>query len=318
MDELPGLQDPSLAEWLSWPAEEIARWISSHAAPVVMGWPYNGTRRWYLARRSGDLDHSSRTDARDYMTTLIRRQAEHHRMVFAHGVSVLLAPCFGAETLKRGAEYTRYALGGLLKVGEDAVYREMFSTGVRIRFYGDYEAVLQDTLDPEHYGPILESCARLTEETSNGSGPMLLLGLFVDDHYPAIARISVEFAKTHGRIPSRREMVEAYYGVEVPDLGFYLGFQEPQLFDVPLVCNGLEHLYATLNPSPDLTERQLREILYDHLLARAVPPVDYESLSPRTLQRIASENELYTGSTIGLGQVDALTGLWKPKLPGDC
>jgi len=46
------------------------------------------------------------------------------------------------------------------------------------------------------------------------------------------------------------------------------------MFDVPLLATGLEHLYATLNPSPDLTERQLREILYDQLVTRRAAPVD--------------------------------------------
>ena len=39
------LETPSLAEWLGWPTERVSRWISAQPEPVVMGWPYNGTRR---------------------------------------------------------------------------------------------------------------------------------------------------------------------------------------------------------------------------------------------------------------------------------
>ena len=83
--------------------------------------------------------------------------------------------------------------------------------------------------------------------------------------------MSVEFATRRGRPPDRRELIEAYYGLDVPDLSFYLGFAQPALFDVPLVATGQEDLYATLTPSPDLTEAQLREILYDHLVTRRTP-----------------------------------------------
>jgi hypothetical protein len=59
-----------------------------------------------------------------------------------------------------------------------------------------------------------------------------------------------------------------------------VGFAQPETFDVPLLTTRLEHLYATLGPSPNLTKRQLGEILYDHLVTRRVAPVDYDAFSP--------------------------------------
>ena len=296
---------PGLPEWVSWSREEVARWVSARPEPVVLGWPYNGTRRWYLVNSPAD------PDPEDYLRTLVRRQGEHHRLIFEHGVSVLLAPSFGMETLKRGPEYTRYALGGLLEIANDEVYRALFESGVRLRFYGDYASVL----DAPEYRPMLEACDQLVADTASGDGPLLFIGLFADDPYPAIARLSVEFAREHGRPPDRRELVEAYYGVPVPDLSLYLGFGQPEMFDVPLVTTGLEHLYVTLNPSPDLTERQLREILYDHLVTRNAPPVDYEALSPEAVAELSRHTESTSGKTLGLGRIDPLTGLWNPVLP---
>ncbi len=294
-----------LSEWLRWSREEVARWVSTRPEPVVMGWPYNGTRRWYLVHRSRN------PDAQDYLTTLIRRQAEHHRLVFEHGVRVLLAPGFGFETLKRGEEYVRYALGGLLQLADDEVYREMFAAGVRLRFYGDYE----DVLDSPPYHPMLDACAELVANTASGDGPLLLIGLFADDPYPTIARRIIEFAERHGRPPDRKELIEAYYGLPLPDLSLYLGFKQPEMFDVPLLATGLEHLYVTLNPSPDFRESQLREILYDHLVTRRTPPVDYETLSPEAREKLAEDSKRYSGKTLGLGYVDVATGLWHPQPP---
>ena len=299
------LETPSLAEWLGWPTERVSRWISAQPEPVVMGWPYNGTRRWYVAYRRRN------PRAKDYLGVLIRRQAELHRLIFAHGVRVILAPSFGAETLKRGEAYTQYALGGLARLPDDEVYRALIDSGVRIRFYGDYE----ETLRAAGLRSALDTCATLTEATASGEGPLLLIGLFADDPFPTIARLSVEFAEREGHPPDRAELIEAYYGLPVPDLSLYVGFEKPEMFDVPLLTNGLENLYATLNPSPDLTQRQLREILYDHLVTRRAAPVDYDALSPEAQLELAEYNERCKGDTFGIGRIDLLTGLWRPLLP---
>ena len=305
MSTEPPPNPPELSEWLRWSAEEVARWVSVRPQPVVMGWPYNGTRRWYLLHRRRN------PNAGNYLSTIIRRQAEQHRMVFDHGVSVLLVPSFGVETLKRGPAYTRYALGGLLQLSSDEVYQEMFAAGVQVRFYGDYREVL----DAPHYRPILEACASLVKATASGDGPLLLIGLFADCPYSTITRLGVEFAARWERLPDRRELIEAYYEVTVPDLSLYVGFEQPQMFDVPLLATGLEHLYVTLNPSPSLTIRQLREILYDHLVTRQAPPVDYEALTSEAEAELAGYNERCAGMTLGIGRVDKRTGLWNPLLP---
>lgn len=297
---------PDLAEWLRWPADRVAAWISARPRPVVMGWPFNGTRRWYLSYRHRNPDASG-----DYLTVMARRQAEVHRMVFAHGVGVLLVPLFGTGLLRRGRAYVEYGLGGLRLMRDDALYKEMYASGVRVRFYGDYEEAL-GSLGLSH---VLEVCQALSDATASGNGPLLLVGLFADDPHETLARLSVEFAAERGRPPDRRELIEAYYGVPVPGLGLYLGFAQHALFDVPLLATGEEDLYATLGPSPGLTERQLREILYDHLVTRRVPEPDYEELSREALEELTDYGERSEGLTLGVGRVDPLTGMWRPLLP---
>lgn len=296
---------PELPEWLGWSTEEIMGWVGSRPAPVVVGWPSNGTRRWYLAHRREN------PNAGDYLSTIIQRQAEFHKMVLDHGVSVLLSPSFGAVNLERGAQYTRYALGGLLRISSDTVYREMFDGGVRLRFYGEYEAVL----DTPEYRPMLEACQELMDTTAGGAGPLILIGLFADSAHDRIARLSVDFARRNGRPPVRKEQIEAYYGIPIPDLSLYVGHEQPQLFDVPLISTGLEDLYVTLNPTLDVTPIQLREILYDHLVARRTPAVDYENLSPEARSSLIEYNEQRSGMTLGLGYVDPTTGIWRPVIP---
>ena len=304
-DTQPAPPSPELSEWLSWSTEEVAQWIAALPRPVVMGWPFNGTRRWYLLHRRNN------PDTEDYVTTLIRRQAEQHRLVFAHGVSTILAPSFGTELLRRGSTYARQALGGLLQLADDAVYQEMLAAGLRIRFYGDYE----EKLNVLGCRPMLKACADLISATASGNGPLLLIGLFADAPYPTIARLSVEFAEQKGRPPNRQELIEAYYGCAVSDLTLYLGFAQPALFDIPLLTTGEEDLYATLTPSPSLTEKQFREILYDNLITRRTAEGDYEELSDEAQAALAAYNDRYTGVTLGIGSRDPLTGIWNPLLP---
>ena len=185
---------PSLEEWFDWPRERIARWIMRHPHPLVFGWPFNGTRRWYLLHRR------SNPQADDYVKAMIQCQAKQHRLLFEHGATVILAPCFGYELLNRGEDYTKAVLHGLLQAGDDPVYREMFDAGVRLRFYGDYEEVLSTPT----FQPMLEACEELMAATASGDGPLLLIGLFADAPYPRLARLSVDFAARWGRPPNRR------------------------------------------------------------------------------------------------------------------
>jgi adenosine tuberculosinyltransferase len=170
-------------------------------------------------------------------------------------------------------------------------------------------------LDTPTFRPILQECARLTSDTASGDGPLLLIGLFADAPYPTLARLSVKIAARRGRPPERRELIEGYYGLDVPDLSLYLGFAQPALFDVPLVATGREDLYTTLTPSPDLTEVQLREILYDHLVTRRIPDPDYETLSAEARLALTEYNERYSGITLGVGRIDPITRVWTPLLP---
>ena len=86
-----------------------------------------------------------------------------------------------------------------------------------------------------------------------------------------------------------------------------MGFEQPQLFDVPLVATGWEDLYFTLNPTPSVSQNQLREILYDHLTTRRVSEVEYEKLPDEAKSRMIEECK--RPATVGLGRVDPLTGL---------
>lgn len=294
---------PRLEEWLGWPRQAVSGWIRSSPEPLVVGWPFNGTRRWYL------LHSLQSPSAESYVRTVVREQARHQHLLFELGASAILAPCFGYELLERGGEYTYSVAEAIFEIGKDPINRAMFERGVRLRFYGDYEQVL----DTPRLRPMLDECHKLMERTAGNRGPLLLLGLFADSPHERIARISVDFNQRWGRAPGRQELVREYYGVEVPDLSLYIGFAQPALFDVPLITTGEEDLYATLVPSPEVTEKQLREIIYDHLVLRRVEDADYENFSAEAIERLREYSETRREQTLGMGRIDPLTGMWNPS-----
>lgn len=115
------------------------------------------------------------------------------------------------------------------------------------------------------------------------------------DLLSTLARLSVEFAEKHGRPPVDRSCSKPTTGLWFPISACYLGFTQRALFDVSLLATGEEDLYTTLIPSPDLTETQLREILYDHLVTYRVPDPDHDAPSEETRAVLAEYNERYSG-----------------------
>jgi hypothetical protein len=148
-----------------------------------MGRPYNGTRDWYVAHDAG---------------IPVRKTTWGPHPLPGGALSADLRPRSERDTrsqfrgrnpqTRRSLRPVRLGRAGRLP---EEVYRVLIESSVRIRFYGDYREVL--TLAGVRSA--LETCEMLTEASSSGGGPLLLIVLFADDPYPTIARLSVEFAE---------------------------------------------------------------------------------------------------------------------------
>jgi adenosine tuberculosinyltransferase len=102
-------------------------------------------------------------------------------------------------------------------------------------------------------------------------------------------------------LPDKRALVEMYYGEWVAPVDLFIGFDKPSAFDVPLVATGSEDLYFTVTPSPYLSQRQLRAILYDHLYSRRGSDADYDSLDAGAWQVMKEYYRSNLGNTLGVG-----------------
>ena len=56
-------------------------------------------------------------------------------------------------------------------------------------------------------------------------------------------------------------------------------------------------------------------VLYDHLVTRRAPPVDYDALSGEAQLELAEYAERCKGNTLVIGCIDPLTGILRSLLP---
>ena len=267
--------------FLQLPTEEVATLVKATGEKVCV-FPVNGTRRWFILEHGEEIGDDF---FEAYMTTAIRNHIQLCEMLFNHGIGTILAPVFGRELMRRGDEYTkRVGIDGLVRTATDRHYRDFFTNqNVKVRFYGDYRDVLTGT--PYEYA--LKSMYEATEATKHNNGHRLFFGVFADEVTETISRLSVEHYLAHGA-------------------------DKFSAFDMPLVSTGNEDLYYSLSPSPYMTERQLRAILYDHIYVRRVPEPEYAKLGLDELGWLREYYRHNKDHVLGVGKLKF--DIWFPDL----
>lgn len=295
--------------FLELPTDDIAARVKATGHKVCV-FPVNGTRRWFV------LEHAEKigTDFFNaYMDESIKNHVELCKMLFDHGIQTILAPVFGRELMHRGDEYTqRVGIDGLVRTATDPHYRKFFEEyNVKVRFYGDYRDVLAGT--PYEYA--LKSIYEVTEATKQNTAFRLFFGVFADEVTDTIARLSVEHYLAHGSVPDKDTLIRKYYGEDLPLVSLFIGFDKFSVFDMPLLTTGEEDLYFSVSPSPYMTKRQLRAILYDHIYVRRVHEPDYTKLSKEELDWLRAYYRQNKDHAFGVGKLKF--NLWLPEIGSD-
>lgn len=291
--------------FLQLPTEEVSALVKATGEKVCV-FPVNGTRRWFM------LEHGSEAGA-DFFETYMNASIPNHiqlcGMMFDHGIDTILAPVFGRELMRRGDEYTqRVGIDGLVRTATDKNYRDFFThMNVRVRFYGDYRDMLTGT--PYEYA--LKSIYEVTEATRHNNGRRLFFGVFADEVTDTVSRLSVEHYLAHGAVPDKATLIRKYYGEALPSVNMFIGFDKFSVFDMPLLSTGEEDLYFSLSPSPYMTERQLRAILYDHIYVRRAPEPDYTKLGYEELNWLREYYRNNKDHAFGVGKLKF--DLWFPE-----
>lgn len=294
-----------VAEFQDLPIAEVARLVRA-AGPKVCVFPINGTRRWFM------LEHLPEQE-KDFMAAYLdvsgRRHIELYRLLFDHGLDTLLTPIFGPDLLERGEGYMQMAAEGLARLATHPDFLEFYEAyGVRVRFYGDHRKLF----GPTPYAYLSDLFDEVTAQTMMHGRYRLFFGACAHDPVESVAELAVYYHAKHGRVPDKRMLVELYYGEYVGLVDLFIGFDKFSAFDMPLVATGDEDLYFTVSPSPYLTQRQLRDVLYDHLYARCEEEPDYSVLEPNDWASMREFYQANQGRTLGVGARQKRGGFWYP------
>ncbi|HTP09410.1 MAG TPA: hypothetical protein VMP08_14245 [Anaerolineae bacterium] len=292
------------------PVIEVARLVRA-AGPKVCGFPINGTRRWFALEHADEASLGHLT----YMRRAGDRSIEVCRTIFDHGIDTLLIPIFGPAVAARGSDYQPLIEPGLRWFATDQAMLDFYDAyDVRVSLYGD-----GPRLYPQ-YASAWEAFNIVAERTAHHQRYRLFYGACADDPTETIAQLSLKHYQTHGQLPNKRQIVEAYYGVYVEPLSFCIGFEPMAMFDLPLVASGMEDLYFMVSPSLYLDDYTLRAILFDHLYARRTLD-NYAHFSEADWSTLDRFYRLNRHHVIGIGRQAEWGGWWSPlpqvTLPDD-
>jgi tuberculosinol/isotuberculosinol synthase len=284
-------------------SEEIAKIVGAGGSQVCV-FPFNGTRRWFLLEH-GRENHADPAQA--YIDLTSNRYVEMYQMLFDHGLDTIVAPVFGGEILNRGDEYMEQIGVGMALLAEYPCFLSFYEKyDVRVRFYGDYRKELAGT----RYAYLIDLFDEVSQKTAKNKSYRLFYGVFGTDATEAIAGFSVRYHQQTGRVPTRRELIELYYGEYIEKANIFVGFEKFNVFDYPMLGWGEESLYFTVSPSLYMSERQLRNILYDYIYLRPVQDPDYFTMPAQDFEAMRHFYEINREATFGVGEMRG--GIWYP------
>src|SRR6185436_12046554 len=293
-----------LETFLNLPTPEVAKLVRD-LGPKVCVFPINGTRRWFT------LEHPAQTATNapeDYLRIAWGRHIEVYKLFFDHGLDTLLTPVCGPDILDRGEGYAQIILPGLLWFAQNPDMLDFYEAyDVRVRIYGDPRRYFENT----PYAPALEVFEELTQRTQHHQRHRLFFGVCAHDPAESVAEFGAAYYQQHGRLPDKRQIVEAYYGEYLTPVDLFIGFDRPCVFDMPLIATGREDLYFTVSPSLYLETQTLRAILHDHLYARRVSET-YTELSPDDWKTLGEFYKLNRSHVLGLGRRHPSGSFWYP------
>ena len=259
-------------------------------APRTLIFAAGGTRRGAaLAGISPDGDEYARWSRQRMMSCfdLVFRHGVQHIFTFAIVDSQFQEVTEGYR--EKLIEWVDWGLAGPNALSE---YAEL---GWRVRLLGT-----------EGIQPLQETAKRLKHNTPDEYGHTLWWYVIPDLDAPW--RWLLEAAR-ESQASSRREMVQALYGEDIPPASLFLSFGKPMvspaLLPPPLI--GCLQCYWLQRPSYELSESHFRNILYDYAYLRATWREDKNG---RAEQALAHRTAWEEGPTIGIGQ--RLGPFWYP------
>ncbi len=272
--------------WLALPAAELAAMVAPHRLALLLA--LDGTRRWTHLQDAATL-----TDWQRHTVILEAGHLALIERVLACGVHTLAVPLFARENFARGEDWLRPALsaaglGRVANAAHAAAYRRW---GARVRLGGTWSLAA-----PWAAARLAEIQAQLVALTPHGDRLVLWQCDAVD---PMAAMLST--AARRGPDPAAIREVFYPEGPEKIHLAIKGGrLNTLNHLVLPLLVDHTD-LYVINNLVLDLSDLQLRAVLYDYFFLRHLAPNDYMQYDEAFLTSYQAWYNAQAPGVLGLG-----------------
>jgi len=295
----------TLEEWLAWPHQRLAAFVREKGLSVKLG--LDGSSRHYLLRhpalegRVSDISEYIR-EGTDILFGLLDR-------LFGCGFeTVLVLNVWPADLTRRLDHAELMADASEIALLSERALRYYADWDVQAHLYGNYDVSDGLVAVRPQLLALDERLALLTHGSRR-----LLWGYCAGDGLDELIVRSVRFALQTGRPPTEVELRQACFPHGPHTLDVYIGggWLRAGHADIPPVLNrGTTDLYWLSHLTSDLTESQLRYILYDRIFRRyALSPSDDVFYDRHSLDLLKTYYDTQTDRVIGLGELIG-PGLW--------
>ncbi len=283
----PGQTPPTLAEWLSLDVARLREAVSAAHVSVVA--PGDGTRRFVLLRSGGEP-----VNAKRYIDIAGAGLHDMLARLFEHGLETVLCPLLPPSAFSRGEAYITHGLRACHALLASEALAELYAgCGVRARLYGGFRDA--GLADPVLH--LIESLdERLVEMTPTGDR-LLLFGMSPVSAVDELIALSKRADARLDRVAIRG--LSFPHGPEKADLA--ISYDQLRVSEVlpPLLDQGTDVYHLTYLPF-ELTDHDIRVILYDHLIVRPASRHDQTNYSKEDLEMLRWSRE-HRNRVEGLG-----------------
>jgi phosphoglycolate phosphatase-like HAD superfamily hydrolase len=258
---------PTLEDFLDLSDAEVSAFVTSSTEGRVGVLVPDGNRKAGLVLWG--LDPSKKDFDKDLFNGIHSKFMTVVKSFYESGVRTLFIPLLMHTNFDRGKAYMEAAMSdGLnhLFIGEDwlSFYEEF---GIRVRFYGDLGYVKD-----RGYDKLITWMEALEERTGANNKATLFFGVACNRSKEEVrlVQLGMEHHARTGTQPTKEDLISAYYGTDVPEVGFFVRPTEVRDSDVQpiLVSASRTQMYFPVCPMILLTKTAVRTILFDLIFNR--------------------------------------------------
>ena len=269
---------PTLAEWLSLDVARLREAVSTAHVSIVA--PGDGTRRFVLLRSGGEP-----VNAKRYFDIAGAGLRDMLARLFDHGLETVLCPLLPPSAFSRGEAYITQGLRACHALLASEALAELYAgCGVRARLYGGFRnaGLAAPVLD------LLEALDKRLVEMTPAGDRLLLFGMSPVSAVDELIALSKSADAHLDRAAIRR--LSFPDGPDKADLA--ISYDQLRVSEVlpPLLDQGTDVYHLTYLPF-ELTDHDIRVILYDHLIVRPAARHDQTNYSEEDLEMLRWSRE---------------------------